>query len=178
MACGAFIAALACGMGAAMVRHPFGTVVVITVVAGLAAWTSSRHKTRLQAIAAMREGESICGFARSFDLRSTDPLVVRAVHEQIQHELRGSRAGFPVRASDRLGKELEIDDDTLDMELVPAIARRTGRCLDDTQTNPCYGRVHTVSDLVQFFNHQPERLQGLPTAAAPRCPATGRSARP
>lgn len=165
-------------MGAAMVRHPFGTVVVITVVAGFAAWTSSRHKTRLQAIAAMREGESICGFARSFDLRSTDPLVVRAVHEQIQHELRGSRAGFPVRASDRLGKALEIDDDTLDMELVPAIARRTGRCLDDTQTNPCYGRVHTVSDLVQFFNHQPERLQGLPTAAAPRCPATGRSARP
>jgi hypothetical protein len=178
MACGVFIAALVCAMGAAMVRHPFGTVLVITVVAGCVVWMSRRHKARLQAIAAMREGESICGFARSFDLRSTDPLVVRSVYEQIQHELHGIRAGFPVRASDRFGKELEIDDDTLDIALVPAIARRTGRCLDGTQANPCYGRVRTVSDLVQFFNHQPERSQGLPTAAAPRCPAAGRSARP
>ncbi|MBK0114962.1 MULTISPECIES: hypothetical protein [unclassified Delftia] len=55
---------------------------------------NNREKTRLQALASARNGESICGFARSFDLRSTDPLVVRAVYARLQSEAAPQPTAF------------------------------------------------------------------------------------
>ena len=150
------IAILACAIGTISVAHPAATALTVTALVSCGAWLNNREKTRLQALAAARNGESICGFARSFDLRSTDPLVVRAVYEQLQEELLSYQKSFPVRAPDRLEEELGLDGDDLDMSVAPAIARRSGRSLEGAQSNPHYGRVMTASDLVYFFNCQSE----------------------
>lgn len=150
------IAILACALGTLSVAHPAATALSVTALVSCGAWSNNREKTRLQALAATRNGESICGFARSFDLRSTDPLVIRAVYEQLQEELLSYQKSFPVRGSDRLEEELGLDGDDLDMSVATAIARRSGRSLEGTQSNPYYGRVMTASDLVYFFNGQSE----------------------
>lgn len=131
------------------------------VVAGLfvAVWVSgtmslNRHRSRLLAIAARREGESICQFARSFDTRVVDTWVIRAVYDVLQQQLEFAKAAFPVRPSDDL-KALVIDPDDLDMALAPEVARRAGRSVENTEENPYYGKVRTVADLVMFFNAQP-----------------------
>jgi len=80
------IAILACATGTISVAHPAATALTVTALVSCGAWLNNREKTRLQALAAARSGESICGFARSFDLRSTDPLVVRAVYARLQSE--------------------------------------------------------------------------------------------
>ncbi|GEM_PF-5662777 len=80
------IAILACALGTLSVAHPAATALTVTALVSCGAWSNNREKTRLQALAATRNGESICGFARSFDLRSTDPLVIRAVYAPLQSE--------------------------------------------------------------------------------------------
>ncbi|MEQ6307164.1 hypothetical protein ABN448_08115 [Delftia acidovorans] len=80
------IAILACTTGAIFVAHPAATALTVTALVSCGAWLNNREKTRLQALAATRNGESICSFARSFGLRSTDPLVVRAVYAPLQSE--------------------------------------------------------------------------------------------
>jgi hypothetical protein len=111
-----------------------------------------KAKRKLSALAAQRAGESICSFARSFDTRTVDTWVLRAVYEQLQAELDHLHPHFPLRASDDLLQDLLLDSDDLDMSLAPDIAQRTGRCLDDTCANPYFGKVRRVSDLVGFFN--------------------------
>jgi hypothetical protein len=37
-------------------------------------------RDRLRRISALRDGESICSFARAFDCRRTDTVILRAVH--------------------------------------------------------------------------------------------------
>lgn len=129
-----------------------------SALAALVAWSiygSRRTRRRLEAVAASRQGESICEFARSFDTRAIDTWVVRAVYEELQRELSAVVPNFPVRASDRLLKDLIEDADALDMSVAPSIARRTGRSLDAHPENPHFGKVETVGDLVLFFNAQP-----------------------
>ena len=48
-----------------------------------------------------------------------------------------------------------LDPDDVDLSLAPDIAQRAGRSLDDTSRNPYFAKVHTVKDLVLFFNAQP-----------------------
>jgi hypothetical protein len=113
-------------------------------------------RARLQALAASRGGESICGFARSFDCRAVDTWIVRAVYEELQEALQLGETKFPVRASDSLYQDLfAIDPDTVDAALAPDIAERTGRSMDRAEENPYRGKVATVRDLVMFFNAQP-----------------------
>ena len=150
------VLALVCAAGLLLVQHPVG-VIAVTLILGLGVtWEARRERKRLLSVAAARSGESICGFARSFDARSVDPLVIRAVYEHLQDELHSYKPHFPVRAVDRLKEDLGVDDDDLDMSVASGIACRTGRSLDDVHSNPYYGRVKTASDLVYFFNHQPE----------------------
>jgi len=89
-----FIAILACATGTISVAHPAATALTVTALVSCGAWLNNREKTRLQALAAARNGESICGFARSFDLRSTDPLVVRAVYARLQSEAAPQPTAF------------------------------------------------------------------------------------
>lgn len=133
-------------------------VVAALVVTGMASTRNARRK--LQALASQRSDESICAFARSFDARAVDTWVVRAVYEQLQAELHDLSPKFPVRASDDLLHHLMLDPDDLDLSLAPDIAQRTGRSLDDTGRNPYFANVHTVKDLVLFFNAQPRVVLG------------------
>ena len=105
---------------------------------------------RDQRLAAERSGESACSFARSFDFRHTDTAVIRAVYEEVQ-----ANVAFPIRATDRLRDDLRLDDEDLGFDIIPAIARRIGRTLDDYKANPNYEDCVTVAGLVHFLAAQP-----------------------
>src|SRR5437763_11937501 len=140
-------------------QHPIVMVILSAVVAAIV--TSNRRQTKrhLAEIARERDGESICEFSRAFDVRKTDAWVIRAVYEQIQEQLRWVQPGFPVRATDRLVEDLRLDPDDIDMDVFSDVASRTGRSIRYTRSNPMYGRVRTVADLVAFFCAQEQ----LPT---------------
>jgi len=112
---------------------------------------------RLRTLVTEREGESICDFARSFNAHEVDTWVIRAVYEQLQQYLTSVAPHFPVRPEDRLLGQLIDDPDDLDLDLVYEIASRTGRTLEDVEKNAYYSQVHTVRDLVFFFNSQPTK---------------------
>jgi hypothetical protein len=152
---GALLAALAVGLLAVIYARPS----VLLPVAGLVVLggiLGADERRRLRRLAAERRGESVCTFARSFDLRVTDPRVVRAVYEEIQSYYAGSVERLPVRATDRIEEDLRLDWDDLD-DLARDVAARAGRLMDQPERNPFYGRVRTVWDLVLFLDYQPRR---------------------
>ena len=118
-------------------------------------WSMKAEQRRLQALAASRPGESICEFARSFDSRQVDTWVIRAVHEELQEALHCECKGFPVRASDDLGRDLFNHDSEVVEDLIPVVAARTGRSILDTESNPYWNKIRTAADLVHFINAQP-----------------------
>ena len=114
--------------------------------------------TRIKDLASQRPSDSIGTFARAFDCRRTDTLVIRAVYGEIQHQFSFEASNFPVRPSDNLFRDLLIDPDDLDFDYLPSIARRTGRRLAETKSNPYFNRVQTVEDLVYFVCALPRDL--------------------
>ena len=132
----------------------FGAFALVFAVGSIAGLFEQRRQRRL---AAARAGESICTFARAFDYRRTDTRVIRAVYEELQPVF-----SFPLRASDRIEEDLRFDPESMDLDVAPALAERTGRPLINTEHNPYYFRVHTVADLVHFFCAQPP--SATPTA--------------
>jgi hypothetical protein len=60
-----------------------------------------------------------------------------------------------VRADDLLKEDLLLDDDDLDMDLAQEVEARTGISMDESGSNPYFGKVKTVRDLVFFFQNQP-----------------------
>ncbi len=121
----------------------------------LARQQNQREVRKLLSLASQREGQTICEFARDFDTRALDTWVIRAVYEQLQGLLDHIHPSFPVRADDRLKEDLLLDDDDLDMGLAEEVGVRTGRSIDNSATNPYFGKVKTVRDLVHFFQNQP-----------------------
>lgn len=115
-----------------------------------------RENRKLLAIAAAREGQTICEFAREFDARAVDTWIIRAAYEQLQGQLRHIHPAFPVRADDRLKEDLFLDDDDLDIDLAQEVEARTGRSLDGSAKNPSLGGIKTVRDFVLFFHSQPK----------------------
>ena len=98
-----------------------------------------------------RESATICEFARSFDCRNTDTLVIRAVFERLSDWL-----GTAVRRDDDLFADWDMD--ALDFEdAVEEISTLVQRPLAGMEGNPYYGRVCTPGELVNFFMHQPRR---------------------
>jgi hypothetical protein len=136
--------------------HP---VITTTVIAGIV-FFSSREVKRLEArralLASVRSHGGLCEFARSFDCRTVDTWVIRAVYEALQEEM-GDVGGFSLKPTDLLMEDLGIDPDDLDLTLVPVIAKRTGRSLTNCNANPYFGRVTSLGDLVQFFNALPRQ---------------------
>ena len=136
-----------------------GTGAVVGVLS-LICWRASvASSQRFAELAAARPSESICDFARSFDCRATDTVLIRSVYETVREQMSGPPV--PLRASDRFLEDLDLDDDDLDEIAVDAAALAL-RSLDSTDCNPLYGRVSTVQDLVEFLHHQPAR----PTAGS------------
>lgn len=116
---------------------------------------------RMRELGASRPAESICEFARSFNCRSTDTWIIRAVYEELQDhvEMRYPRhPSFPVRAEDSIWQDLDVLPDEID-DIVGNIAQRTRRNLDGGEQNP-FAAVETVRDLVMFFQHQTRLDQG------------------
>ncbi len=114
-----------------------------------------RYKRHIRAIIESRPGESVCTFVRAVAFREIDTRVVRAVFEQLQNHVGDGHAPFPIRPSDRLTEDLRIDDDELELEVANEIAQRSARDLSETRSNPYYGKVVTVEDLIRFFCAQP-----------------------
>jgi hypothetical protein len=137
-------------------------VAAVLVVVGVSVRHGRARAAALRDLAMRRKGQSICDFAKDFDARNVNTWVIRAVYEQLQQYLNPTVEQFPVRADDELLGKLIDDPDDLDMDLAVQIAARTGRSLKRPQDNPHYQRIHTVRDLVCFFNAQP-----LTTAPTP-----------
>ncbi|WP_165220499.1 hypothetical protein [Aquisphaera insulae] len=132
----------------------------IVVIAGLFLTAMGRIlDDRLSRLAAERPGESICTFARSFDYRTIDTWVIRAVFEGLQPCCRFRHGVLSLRADDDFDKVLSIDDEDLE-DLVVETARRAGRSFDDYEKNPFYGSIRTPRDLVHFLVNQPRVASG------------------
>ncbi len=120
-------------------------------IVGVVAITIYVDRVKHKRIADERAGESLCTFARSFDCRSIDTWIIRAVYEQVR-----PLVDFPLRKSDRFDRELDLDD-ALE-EIAEEVAQRTGRPLNNCESNPWYGKVNTLEDFVAFFSSQPQVL--------------------
>jgi hypothetical protein len=130
---------------------------ILCALAGLrafGAYSNRKHNTKLKKLADARKSEGICTFARSFDRRHVDTWIIRAVHEELQQYLKFPGGVCPVNASDKLEKDLTIDPEDI-ADLIPIVAQRTGRSLENTERNPYYGKITTVDDFVLFINSQP-----------------------
>ncbi len=132
----------------------------LLVIAGIAllvmVWSvieQPKVKRYFQNLCKERSGLSICEFAREFDSMVVDTWIIRAVYEQLQAALP-TKENVPIMASDGLFDTLMLDEDDLDLDLVEEIAQRTSRSLEGYESNPYYGKVTTVRNLVLFFNHQ------------------------
>ncbi len=103
-----------------------------------------------------RKNDSICTFSRHFEYRKIDTWIIRAVYEQLQNYMNGEKENFPIRPTDDVFADLMIDDEDFELDLVEEIAQRTGRSLENTESNPYYGKANIVENLVYFFNEQPK----------------------
>lgn len=119
----------------------------------------SPTRKKLNRLAEKRDGECICTFARQFDCRSVDTLIIRAVYEEVSGYSDSTVADFPVRAEDRLEEDLYIHPDEWD-SMAFSVAHRTRRSMENTNANPLWGRVKTVGDLVFFLTYQPLSIAG------------------
>ncbi len=120
------------------------------------------HKRRLSALAQKRTGSDIGTFARQFDYRRTDTRVIRAVYEQFQNYLDNTVPGFPLYADDEIYRDLLVDEDDFELDIMEEIAQRTGRssAISDMEQNSYYKKMQregavTLRDIVLFFNAQP-----------------------
>lgn len=126
-----------------------------TAVAVFGAYANWKHNNKLKALANERVDESICTFARSFDRKQVDTWVIRAIYEELQLYAEFPNGTCPLNASDNLEKVLNVDPEEIE-DLIPIVAQRTGRSLENTEVNPYYGKIKTVGDFVLFINSQPK----------------------
>jgi len=109
----------------------------------------------METLARARSGEDIGTFARAFDRRQVDPWVIRAVWDALQPYVKFRGQHLPLRSSDKLKEDLEIDGDDL-VEDVDAIANRIGRARPTKQDYNRAGLVTTVGQLVMLINGLPK----------------------
>lgn len=152
-------ACLVCAMAWALTRptrQALWLAAFVMALVGLGWWLAlHRQKRVLRALALSRPDESIGSFARSFERREVDTWIIRAVYEQLQQELEDLHPAFPLRAEDLLVETLRVDPEDLEQSVMPAIAGRAGRSLENTRSDARLEKVRTVGELVLFLNEQP-----------------------
>lgn len=159
----AIVVALLCGLGYAVLRsfQEWGTDAAIgylffaAVIAIVSLPSHYFTERKLKALIAARPDDSICTFARSFDRHKVDPWVIRAVWNDLQICINRKEGPFPIRASDNLWKDLPIDQDDIDLDMVENLPLLIGRSKENMEENPYYGHVQTIEDLVMLFNALP-----------------------
>ena len=129
------------------------------VLAGMAALQVHFYRVdlrRWRARGASRRGEDIGTFAKAFDRKGPapfDPRVVRATWDALAVELEPGGPRVPVRPTDDLERDFEIE--YVDV-LATAIAQRAGRASIAWQARPSLlDDVRTVADLVRVVSRQP-----------------------
>jgi hypothetical protein len=130
-------------------------VLAVCLAGVLWAWIEydrARLRGHLQKLARARRGETICGFARSFNPRAVDTWIIRATYEEVQSAL-AYYDDIPLHATDSLEKTLGIDSESLG-DIAADIAERSGRSTENFEHNPYFGKVETVADLTMFVNLQ------------------------
>lgn len=143
---------LACGGFYILWLHPLLTAFAVVLVIGLGVYEHVKEKLYFKKLMRQRQGESLCTFSRAENLTGIDTFILRAVYEEIQIEIPPQQ-NFPLRWSDNLYSGLHLQGDNVE-ELIERVAQRTGRCIKHTELNPLFGKIHTVGDLIVFFNHQ------------------------
>jgi hypothetical protein len=127
---------------------------VITVASILVNTVQNR---KLRKLAEARNGESICSFARSYDLHNIDPYIVRAVYEELIAWTSYRNGYVPIRPTDTF-EFYGIDGEDLD-DLAIDVAFRSHRSMENAEANPLFGKVKTIDDLIQFISNQPASQQ-------------------
>ena len=115
----------------------------------------SEYELNIEKLAKQRKNEDIGTFTRSLDYRNIDTWIIRSTYEEISHELGFRNKSLPIRISDDLEKDLELDDEDL-FYIYNRIVARVGISNKETEKNPYYGKVETVKDLILFLNAQPK----------------------
>lgn len=134
---------------------PVIMIVAIAFVAVGSMITTWSTKKVLRKMAVSRKGEDIGTFARSFDCRTVDTWIIRAVYEELQPYLQCKEGVCPLRKTDRIFADLRVDDEEFSMDMIFVIAQRTNRSMENYEENPYFQKIDTVEDLVMFFNCQP-----------------------
>jgi hypothetical protein len=131
-----------------------GTLLVIAGVVVLIIGARVSWRTKLRELREGRTGDPLCNFARAFDARQVDTWIIRAVWDSLQFYVARRGHPFPLLPGDRIVDDLGIDPKDLE-DTAMAVAKRTGHSADEFETNPLFGTVESVGDLVLFVNHQP-----------------------
>lgn len=131
-------------------------LLLIPIYFVMAFWERRKRTRHFSILLKERQSDSICSFSRYFEYREVDTWVIRAVFEQLQNYLNPERENFPIRPTDDVFIDLKIDEEDFEFDLVEEIAQRTGRSLEDAESNPYYGKANIVENLVYFFNEQPK----------------------
>jgi hypothetical protein len=119
------------------------------------AWDKKKRVRHFQQLLDERDDDSICTFSHYFDCNKVDTWIIRAVYEQLQNYLKSEKEHFPLRATDDVFVDLLIDEEDFEFDLIEEIAQRTGRSLDNVESNPYFGNASRVENLVYLFNEQP-----------------------
>jgi hypothetical protein len=116
------------------------------------------EELNIEKLAKERKGENIGTFAKSLDYRNIDTWIIRAVYEEIQSELGFKEIDIPIRTSDNLENDLQLDDEDL-FYIYSRVAIRAGISDKDGNKNPYYDKVETVEDMILFLNTQPKECR-------------------
>jgi len=135
--------------------HPLVLLFAVAAI-GLVSLVMWLLDLRLVRRARARSGEHIGTFALALDRRSPDfdPWVVRAVWDALAPwtSLHGD-IQLPLRPTDVIADLGCVGSDVEDVFVEAATRARRSTVAD--HTNPYYGRVSIVGDLVRFIAHQP-----------------------
>jgi len=165
-----FLGALAAGAIVFVIHFPYSLIPIALLVITCVA-SDRAYLTRLRVHTAGREPD-LCAFARAFDRRMIDPRLIRATWDEITDYLKGVRDPFPLKPTDRIVADLEIDLEDME-EIVIRIADRAGYSLKEYEKNPRYKNMQTIGDLVLFLNEQPPKTEAEPAAGPYGSPAAG-----
>lgn len=145
------VAVLLCILLAVMWYAPLLTIGALLLVAVQFYLQHLEATAHFRSMKKARPGESITTFAKSFDSK-IDPQVVRAVYEELQFYVPYA----PLRRTDEMLKDLQINTEDFEQDISANLSKRTGRTLEGFAKNPYFNKLITVQDVVMFFDMQPK----------------------
>lgn len=137
-------------------------VIVMVGVAAVGTFVLDRGSARrLRALAASRPGEDIGTFAWAFRHKAIDMWAVRAVWDALAPWTRIPGGHVPLRSSDRLIADLEVDPEDL-FDVASEIADRLDCAAEGKAIVTLIEHDPTVGDLVEFLGSQTRRSGIVP----------------